>query len=150
MKKIVLAAAALGLLAADVAVAQTAVYKDKQGDTRVVQQGPKGRTVTEYQRDGDVKVKRTSRRYSYGGRYYDAVRAPRWVAPRGWTYRRYAVGAYVPSYFLGGAYVVNPLNFGVRVPVAGANRHWIRVGDDLYLVNRRGRVIQIIPNVFYY
>ena len=150
MKKILLAAAAFGLLAADVAVAQTAVYKDRQGDTRVVTQTPRGRTVTEYQRDGDVKVKRTSRRYNYGGRYYDAVRAPRWVAPRGWTYRRYAVGAYVPSYFLGGSYIINPLTFGVRVQAAGPNRHWIRVGDDLYLVNRRGRVIQVIPNVFYY
>ena len=150
MKKILLAAAAFGLLAADVAVAQTAVYKDRQGDTRVVTQTPNGRVTREYQRDGDVKVKRTSRRYSYGGRYYDAVRAPRWVAPRGWSYRRYAVGAYVPSYFLGGSYIVNPLSFGIRVPIAGSNRHWIRVGDDLYLVNRRGRVIQIIPNVFYY
>ena len=150
MKKFVLAVSALSLFAADAAIAQTAVYQDRQGDTRVVTQTPRGRTVTEYQRDGDVRVKRTSRRYQYGGRYYDAVRAPRWVAPRGWTYRRYAVGAYVPSYFLGGGYIVNPLTFGVRVQAAGPNRHWIRVGDDLYLVNRKGRVIQIIPNVFYY
>ena len=150
MKKLLVAASAFGLLAADVAVAQTAVYQDRQGDTRVVTQTPRGRTVTEYQRDGDVKVKRTPRRYSYGGRYYDAVRAPRWVAPRGWSYRRYNVGAYVPSFFLGGSYIVDPLRFGIRVRAAGPNRHWIRVGDDLYLVNRRGRVIQVIPNVFYY
>lgn len=136
MKKLLLAAAAFSLLAADVAMAQTVVTRQPDGDTKVVTHKPNGTKVV--------------RRYNYGGRYYDAVRAPRWVAPRGWAYRRYTVGAYLPNYFLGTSYYVNPITFGLRVQPAGANRHWIRVGDDLYLVNNKGRVIQIVPNVFYY
>ena len=147
MKKLLLAATALSLIGADAALAQTTVRTDRQGDTRVVTQTPRGKVVREYQRDGDVVVKR---RYNYGGKYYSSVRGPRWVAPRGWSYRRYGVGAYLPGFFLGTTYFVDPMRFGIRVQAAGPNRHWIRVGDDLYLVNRRGRVIQVIPNVFYY
>ena len=61
-----------------------------------------------------------------------------------------AIGASLPSFFLATSYYVDPLRYGVRVPAAGSNRRWIRVGDDLYLVNMRGRVIQVVPNVFYY
>jgi Ni/Co efflux regulator RcnB len=136
MKTLLLAASALSLLAADATMAQTVVRHAPNGDTKVVTHRPNGSTVV--------------RRYRYGGRYYNAVRAPRWVAPRGWAYRRYGIGAYLPNYFLGSSYYVNPVTFGLRVRPAGANRHWIRVGDDLYLVNNRGRVIQVVPNVFYY
>jgi Ni/Co efflux regulator RcnB len=153
MKKFLLAAAAFSLFAADAAMAQssTTVHRDRQGDTRVVTKKPNGdKVVREYQRDGDVRVVRSDRRYNYGGKYYDAVRAPRWVAPRGWSYRRYAIGASLPAFFLATSYYVDPMRYGLRVPAAGSNRRWIRVGDDLYLVNMRGRVIQVVPNVFYY
>lgn len=159
MKKLLLGAAAMGLLAADVAAAQqTTVRTDRQGDTRVITRQRDGdRVVREYQRDGDVVkrrngqvVQRNNRRYSYGGQYYNAVRAPRWVAPRGWTYRRYAIGATLPTFFLGSTYYVDPMRFGLRVGPAGSGRRWVRVGDDLYLVNARGRVFQVVPNVFYY
>ena len=155
MKTFLLGATAFGLLAADVAAAQTTVRTDRQGDTKVITRQKDGdRVVREYQRDGDV-VKRkngqvVSRRYSYGGRQYNAVRGPRWVGPRGWTYRRYAVGASLPTFFLASTYYVDPLRFGLRVGPAGPNRRWVRVGDDLYLINARGRVIQVVPNVFYY
>ena len=136
MKTLLLAASALSLLAADAAVAQTTVRVQRDGDTKVVTHTPGGGKIV--------------RRYNYDGRHYDAVRGPRWVAPRNWTYRRYSVGASLPTFFLGANYIVDPRRYGLRVPVAGANRHWVRVGDDLYLVNRRGRVIRIVPNVFYY
>jgi Ni/Co efflux regulator RcnB len=136
MKKLLLGAAALlALGSAEVASAQT-----------VVRQGPHQTTVITRQPDGD----RVVHKYTYGGRQYDRVRGSRWIAPRGWVNRRYTVGAFVPNYFLGGAYYVDPLRMGLRVRPAGANRHWIRVGDDLYLVNNRGRVIETVPNVFYY
>jgi Ni/Co efflux regulator RcnB len=158
MKMLALSAAALSLLAADVAAAQTTVRTDRQGDTKVITRQRDGdRVVREYQRDGDVVVRkngqvvrRNDRRFYYGGQYYSAVRGPRWVAPRGWTYRRYAVGATLPAFFLSTTYYVDPLRFGLRIGPAGAGRRWIRVGDDLYLVNARGRVIRVVPNVFYY
>ncbi|HEX8232695.1 MAG TPA: RcnB family protein [Caulobacteraceae bacterium] len=158
MKKLLLGAAALGLLAADVAAAQTTVRTDRQGDTRVITRQRDGdRVVREYQRDGDVVVRkngnvvrRNDRRYYYGGRAYTAVRGPRWVAPRGWAYRRYAIGTSLPGFFLSTSYYVDPVRFGLRVGPAGYGRRWVRVGNDLYLVNARGRVFQVVPNVFYY
>ncbi|MGZ8363234.1 MAG: hypothetical protein ACXWVJ_02970 [Caulobacteraceae bacterium] len=161
MKTLAFGVAALGLLTADIAAAQT-VHTNRQGETVVKHRQKDGDVVKRtYERDGDrvrtvngrvtgVNKAGPGRYYTYGGRRYTAVRAPRWNAPRNWSYRRYAIGAYLPGFFLSSSYYVNPYTFGIRVGPAGYGRRWVRVGDDLYLVNGRGRVFQVIHGAFYY
>ena len=89
-------------------------------------------------------------RFSYRGRQFNRVRGPTWAPPRGWSSRRYVVGAYLPRSFLSDAYVINPFAFGLGVRAAPVGYHWVRVGDDLYLVSwTTGRVAEVVPDVFY-
>ncbi len=56
----------------------------------------------------------------------------------------------VPRLFLSGGYAVDPFAFGIRVRPAHRGYRWIRVRDDLLLVNwRTGRVVEVVPDVFY-
>lgn len=132
MKKLLMGVAALSLLTAGAASADT-----------VVKKGPHQTTVVRTDRDGHVT------KFSYKGRAWNRVRGPAWIPPHGWNYRRYTVGAYLPSTFLVPTFYVNPAGFGIALPVAGYGKHWVRVGNDLYLVNARGRIIEVIPDVYY-
>jgi Ni/Co efflux regulator RcnB len=70
-----------------------------------------------------------------------------YVAPyRGWSYRSLTPGYRLQPGFYGSRYTVN--DYGrYRLGAPGANRRWIRYGDDLVLVNvRNGRVMQVIRN----
>ena len=134
MKKLLMGVAALSLLTAGAASAET-----------VVKKGPNQTTVVHKDRFGD----RTVSKFSYKGRSWNRVRGPAWNAPRGWNYRRYTVGAYLPGTFLAPTFYVNPTGFGLALPVAGYGKHWVRVGNDLYLVNARGRIIEVVPDVYY-
>ena len=70
-----------------------------------------------------------------------------YVAPyRGWTYRSLTPGYRLQPGFYGSRYTIT--DFGrYRLGYPGANRRWIRYGNDLVLVNvRNGRVIQVIRN----
>lgn len=74
-----------------------------------------------------------------------------YVAPyRHWRYRPVTVGYQLQSVFFGPRYYVNDYNaFGLPYP--GRNRQWIRYGNDLLLVNvRTGRVLQVLPNRYYW
>lgn len=129
MKKFLIGAAALSLLAGP-AFAQ---HMDRHDNHRpaVQNHGPGGR-------------------FTYRGRSFNRVRGPAWAAPRGWSSRRYTVGAYLPRTFLSTSYVVNPFAFGLGVRAAPAGYQWVRVGDDLYLVSwTTGRVAEVVPDVFY-
>jgi Ni/Co efflux regulator RcnB len=134
MKTLLLGVAALSLLATGASAAET-----------IVKRGPHHTTVVRTDRHGDRHVAK----FNYRGRSWNRVRGPAWHAPRGWAYRRYRVGAYLPSTFLGGGFYVNPAGFGIGLPIAGPNRHWVRAGNDLYLVNARGRIIEVVPDVYY-
>lgn len=134
MKKLLMGVAALSLLTAGAASAET-----------VVKRGPNQTTVVHKDRYGD----RTVTKFNYKGRSWNRVRGPAWNAPRGWNYRRYTVGAYLPGTFLSAGFYVDPVGFGIGLPAAGYGKHWVRVGNDLYLVNRRGRIIEVVPDVYY-
>ena len=134
MKKLLMGVAALSLLAAGAAEAQT-----------VVKQGPHGTTVVHKDRYGD----RTVTKFKYRGRTWNRVRGPAWTAPAGYAYRRYTVGAYLPAPFLSAGFYVDPIGIGINLPVAGYGKHWVRVGNDLYLVNGRGRILEVVPDVYY-
>jgi Ni/Co efflux regulator RcnB len=73
-----------------------------------------------------------------------------YVAPhRSWRYRPLYVGYRLQPEFYGSRYYISNYGaYGVGFP--GRDRRWIRYGDDLLLVNlRTGRVLRIVPNVFW-
>ena len=73
-----------------------------------------------------------------------------YVAPyRGWRYRSLTPGYRLQPGFYGPRYTIS--NFGrYRLGPPGANRRWIRYGNDLVLVNlRNGRVIQVVRNRYW-
>jgi Ni/Co efflux regulator RcnB len=100
-------------------------------------------------------------RYDRGDRHHgdrdrDRYRHPNrrhvaYVAPyRTWRYRPVTVGYQLQSVFFGPRYYVSDYSaFGLPYP--GANRRWIRYGNDLLLVNvRTGRVLRVLPNRYYW
>ncbi len=79
------------------------------------------------------------RRYRVGG--YD------W--PRGWGYRRYSYGQFLPSIFFGEDYWLDDWNeFDLAPPPPGTV--WVRYGPDAVLVDEyTGEVIQVVYGMFY-
>jgi Ni/Co efflux regulator RcnB len=77
-----------------------------------------------------------------------AVRAPRFVYPRGYGYRRWSVGAILPLLFLNDQYYVDWDYRGLPPP--GPGEEWVRYGPDAVLVDiYSGRVLDIVYGVFY-
>jgi Ni/Co efflux regulator RcnB len=69
--------------------------------------------------------------------------------PRGYNYRRWNVGAVLPSLFLSNSYFFNNYGaMGLGAPPPGYV--WVRYGPDLLLVNRyNGRIADVISGAFY-
>lgn len=76
------------------------------------------------------------------------IHARRFVYPRGYAYRRWAVGALLPRVFLAPAYYyAGYAALGLYAP--RTNYQWVRYGPDLLLVNiATGNVIDIRYGVF--
>lgn len=87
--------------------------------------------------------------FSWRGRYYNRFRAPAFRYPRGYAYRRWSIGAFLPSLFLSTTYFWDDWRtLGVGAPPPG--RRWVRYGPDLLLVNvRTRRVEDVIPDAFF-
>jgi Ni/Co efflux regulator RcnB len=70
------------------------------------------------------------------------------VWPRGYSYRRWGIGALLPSVFLAQAYFYTGWGaLGLQAPVPGYT--WVRYGPDLLLVNLTTREIEdVIYGVF--
>lgn len=87
--------------------------------------------------------------FSWRGRAYDRRPGPAFFYPRGYAYRRWAVGAVLPGLFLSTTYFFDDWRgLGIDRPPPG--RRWVRYGPDLVLVNQRTRRIEdVIPDVFY-
>lgn len=71
----------------------------------------------------------------------------RYAAPyRGWRYKPLAAGDRLKRLFYGTRYVIaRPARY--RLPAPGANRRWIRYGEDAVLVDvRSGRVLRVLAN----
>jgi len=69
--------------------------------------------------------------------------------PRGWYYRRWSYGDYLPAAFFVSTYwLTDYLAFGLEPPPPGLV--WVRYGDDALLVDRySGEVVQVEYGVFY-
>jgi hypothetical protein len=85
----------------------------------------------------------------YRGRPINRVHAAPFVYPRGWGYRRWAVGAVLPPLFLTGAYFFSDwAALGLAPPEPGFQ--WVRYGADLLLVDMTtGEIVDVIYGVFY-
>jgi Ni/Co efflux regulator RcnB len=77
------------------------------------------------------------------------MRGPGFRYPPGFAYRRWSIGALLPSIFLGTTYYYDDWRgLGIDPPPPG--RRWVRYGSDLLLVNVRSRRVEdVIYGVFY-
>ena len=87
--------------------------------------------------------------FSWRGRNFNRFRGPAFFWPPGFSYRRWATGALLPSIFWSQQYWFDDWRFlGIGAPPPG--RRWVRYGPDLLLVNMRTRRIEdVIYNVFF-
>lgn len=89
-------------------------------------------------------------------RYRRAVRATRrfhasrpWVAPRGYSYRRFSLGQRIPALLLVSTYFLTDYSLYGLEP-APYGYVWVRDGSDAVLVDRyTGEVIQVQYDIFY-
>ncbi|QXQ05445.1 DUF1090 family protein [Sphingosinicellaceae bacterium] len=81
-----------------------------------------------------------------GERRYNAGR---YEYPRGYGYRAWGVGGFLPRSYWGERYwVARPVAYGL--PYAGPGTRWIRVGPDALLIrNFNGSVIRVARGIFY-
>ena len=82
--------------------------------------------------------------FIYRGRAIHRVRVAPFVYPRGWAYRRWAVGAVLPPLFLVPAYFYTDWAvLGLPPPEPGFQ--WLRYGPDLLLVNvATGQIVDVV------
>ena len=94
---------------------------------------------------GRVNVAHYHRVYRAPHRYH--IRA--WAAPRGYGYRRFAIGQRVPSVFLAADFLLADFAiYGLDAPPP--EYVWVRDGSDAVLVDRyTGEVIEVVYDVFY-
>jgi Ni/Co efflux regulator RcnB len=141
MRNLMISAAAVALcLGASVANAQT----EQQTTTTV--QAPNGdsqttKETTTTDAAGYTKYRKTVT----SKKHYDAAA---FVAPSGFTYRRFSVGEHVPNALLGDSVVLSDYaNYALDSPPSGLT--WIRDGQDALLIDvRTGEVIQADYDVF--
>jgi Ni/Co efflux regulator RcnB len=103
------------------------------------------RTVRE-RANGNVNV-RVTRKEFRAPRRFRAARP--WIAPRGFTFRRFRLGERVPAVLLASMYFLGDYSlYGLEPPPPGYV--WIREGSDAVLVDRyTGEVLQVAYDVFY-
>jgi Ni/Co efflux regulator RcnB len=142
MMKYMLPAAALAVcLGSAVAFAQpdadktTTMVSSPSGDTQTT-------TTTAKSSDGFAQYRRTitSTKHFDDGKF---------VAPTGYTYSRYELGARMPAVLLDddGLVLTGYSNYALQAPPHGLT--WIRVGDDAMLVDRKtGEVVETDYDLF--
>jgi hypothetical protein len=88
------------------------------------------------------------RQFTYRGHTINRVHLAPFVYPRGFAYRRWAVGAILPPLFLAPAYYyADWAALGLDPPQPGFQ--WVRYGPDLLLVNvTTGAIVDVVPGVF--
>lgn len=150
-----------GLMAAvaipSIASAQTGELRRDRQDIREEQRDL--RHARQYGDRDDVReqrhdVREARREYREDWREYrrdnrEAFRRPAYNGPRGYRYRPVEAGyRFTPNYYGQRYWVADPHRY--RLPAAGANRRWIRYGNDVVLVNvRNGRVLDVHRNFFW-
>lgn len=88
--------------------------------------------------------------YGYRNQYRNHYRLGRYYAPyRDYSYRRFDIGFYLGSAFLGSNYWINDPYY-YRLPAAYDGTRWIRYYDDVLLVDLyTGEVLDVIHNFFW-
>lgn len=95
--------------------------------------------------DRNDRDDRHDNRYYAKKRYRNSVR---YIAPQNYRPARYAVGNRLPGGYYERNYYVNPNQYSLAAPPAGYQ--WVRVGNDVYMVQTRdGMVRDIIYSLFY-
>jgi Ni/Co efflux regulator RcnB len=86
----------------------------------------------------------------YDDRGYTATRmytAPRYYAPRGYTYSRWDVGTRLPYGYYGSNYYIDYRPYGLAAPPYGYR--WNRVGSDAYLIDTTsGLIAEVVYSLF--
>jgi len=92
---------------------------------------------------------RTVYRIGHRPTSFHRIRVSAFRYPRGYSYRRWSIGAILPRLFLSNSYYWNDwAGLGLGAPPPGYV--WVRYGPDLLLVNRyTGRIADVIPGAFY-
>ncbi|HEY5106919.1 MAG TPA: RcnB family protein [Caulobacteraceae bacterium] len=109
---------------------------------------------------GSANVQRSFRAQDQGrpqfspGRYQRSYQAARrfnvgaYYQPRGWYYRRWGYGDYLPFGWFAASYYLNGFDYGLPAPPIGAE--WVRNGPDAVLVDIwTGEVLSVEYGVFY-
>ena len=152
MKRALIVAAAVGLLAPAVAMAQSGEPK-QHGETAPAAGAPNRGGAMQPQQArpqmarpqgmGPMRQEQTNlvrplpprgQQFWHRGQYYGRVQAPPFVYPRGWGYRQWWIGGRLPPLFVSpGYYYPDWAALGLQAPVPGYV--WVRFGPDLLLVN---------------
>jgi Ni/Co efflux regulator RcnB len=91
---------------------------------------------------------RGGRSFNFRGRQYAAIRGPAYSYPRGWGYRHWGRGEFLPSVFLSAPFYFDYDLLSLPPPPPGAR--WVRNGPDALLVSGYdGRILDVIYNAFY-
>jgi Ni/Co efflux regulator RcnB len=86
----------------------------------------------------DDRTYRARTRYSAPTRYY---------APSGYRYQVYDVGTYLPRGYYGSSYYIDYRPYGLSPPPYGYR--WVRVGNDVYMVQtRNGMIVEAVLSLF--
>ena len=157
MKRLVIAVSLLSMVGATAALAQDReerredrhevqreVHRDVQRDVRRDEQRDVRRDVNR-----DVARDFGRDRFVYHGAPINRYRGPAFFYPRGFGYRVWGRGQYLPrAYFAAPYYLDNWSYYRLGPPPIGYR--YIRVGPDVLLVNlRTGLIAETIPGMFY-
>ena len=100
-------------------------------------------------RGGDYRGERErGRHFSYRGRQYAAVRGAQFRYPRGWGYRAWRRGEFLPRLFIAAPYFIDFAYLGL--PRTPPGTRWVRYGPDALLIDvYDGRIVDVIYDAFY-
>jgi Ni/Co efflux regulator RcnB len=126
------------------------VREERRDLNRAIRRGEPRHEVREERRELQ-SAKRESRRdwRDYRRDNREAFRRSAYVGPRGYRYRPVAVGHRFDSNYYGQRYWVTDYS-RYHLAAPGANRRWVRYGNDVVLVNiRNGRVLAVNNGFFW-
>ena len=124
--------------------------RELRDDVRERQQdGVYGRDDRRYD-DRRLDERRYDERRVTDGRYQGRrFQGATYYHPRGYGYRRYVVGGYLPRAYWGNRYnIARPGAYGLTGQWRGTQ--WIRVGGDALLIRvRNGSVVKVVRGIYY-
>ncbi|HSM96843.1 MAG TPA: RcnB family protein [Rhizomicrobium sp.] len=90
-----------------------------------------------------------SDQFFWRGNWYGRYHAPAYIYPRGYGYRYWHIGDFLPLLFLSSQYYFDDYaQLGLETPPPGYR--WVRYGSDALLVNMRtGAVEDVVYGAFY-